>query len=148
MFCSVLWFTIYRLFVRYVLPYVEFPEKDHTFSAYYSSRWADSLRVTLTNFISVVFLSAPPPKLLLLDSWFDSEAQKELRTTLKNTTESLAGAKKTIEQYERRMNQLHNAVLDLSQMVQSATAQLELANCTEVIDKVLYFCGCARMAVM
>lgn len=49
----------------YVLPYMEDPEKDPDFSVYFTTRWADILRVTLSNFLSSILLNAPPPKVYL-----------------------------------------------------------------------------------
>lgn len=46
----------------YVLPYMEDPEKDPEFSVYFTGRWSDMLRVTLSNFLSSILLNAPPPK--------------------------------------------------------------------------------------
>jgi hypothetical protein len=70
----------------FVLPYIEDPERDPEFSVYFTVRWADSLRLTVTNFLSIVIHSAPPPKLVLLERWFRAEAQQALRAELKQTT--------------------------------------------------------------
>lgn len=70
----------------FVLPYMEDPERDPEFSVYFTVRWADSLRLTVSNFLSIVIHSAPPPKLVLLEKWFRSEAQQELRAELKQTS--------------------------------------------------------------
>ena len=41
---------------------MEEPEKDPEFSVYFTVKWSDMLRVTLSNFLSTILLNAPPPK--------------------------------------------------------------------------------------
>lgn len=47
----------------FALPFVVNPESHPTFSTYFSRQWQDTLLLSLQNFLSVVFLSIPPPKL-------------------------------------------------------------------------------------
>lgn len=67
------------------------PERDPDFAVYFSSRWSEALRITIGNFLSIVLQSAPLPKLLLLEKWFHTDAQQEMRAQL-----SLSGDHKVL----------------------------------------------------
>jgi WD repeat-containing protein 91 len=60
----------------FVLPYMDAPQEDPEFAIYFKQTWTDSVKVTMNNFLSIVLRTAPPPKLLLLERWFRSEAQQ------------------------------------------------------------------------
>lgn len=108
----------------FVLPYMDEPEKDAEFSAYFSQRWADLLKVTLHNFLSVVLSSAPPPKLLLLEKWFRSEAQQEIRSQLKQSAKKIDALIVRIEQQEDRLQSLRETVKVLATLLyQAVTTQ-------------------------
>jgi hypothetical protein len=94
----------------FVLPYMEEPEKDPEFSVYFSPRWSELLRITLHNFLSVVLSSAPPPKLLLLEKWFRSEAQQEMRSQLKLSSKKIDCLVKRIERYEERSQEMREVL--------------------------------------
>jgi len=66
----------------FALPFVEAPERDPEFSAYFDLRWQETLKVTLENFLSIILRTAPEPKLVLLEKWYRSDAQVELRKKL------------------------------------------------------------------
>jgi hypothetical protein len=97
----------------FVLPYMDEPEKDGEFSVYFSNRWAELLRITLQNFLSVVLSTAPAPKLLILEKWFRSEAQQEIRTQLKLSAKKIDALIDRIETYEVRLQALRDAVKSL-----------------------------------
>lgn len=104
----------------FVLPYMDEPEKDAEFSAYFAQRWADLLKNTLHNFLSVVLSSAPPPKLLLLEKWFRSEAQQEIRSQLKQAAKKIDALIGRIEQQEDRMQSLRETVKILATLLYQA----------------------------
>lgn len=97
----------------FVLPYMEEPEKDQEFSVYFSTRWAELLKVTLHNFLSVVMSSAPPPKLMLLEKWFRSEAQQEMRSQLKLSSKKIECLIERIEHYESRLQDMRDVMKSL-----------------------------------
>lgn len=101
----------------YVLPYIDDPEKDNEFSVYFSQRWSDLLRITLHNFLSVVLSTAPPPKLLLLERWFRSEAQQEMRSQLKLSTKKINTLINRLETNEQRLQNLRDTIKDLVQLL-------------------------------
>lgn len=105
----------------YALPYIEDPEKDKEFSLYFTIKWADSLRLTCHNFLSLVLHTAPLPKLLLLDRWFRSEAQQELRSQLDLSAHKVNILISKLEQNEERLCYLHDAINSLVTHVQKAT---------------------------
>ena len=105
----------------FVLPYMEEPEKDPEFSAFFTSGWADSLRTTLSNFLSIVLRTAPPPKLLLLEKWFRSEAQQEIRSQLKMSALRVDVLLARLERSEERLSQLRCVVKDLATFAQKAS---------------------------
>lgn len=104
----------------FVLPYMDEPEKDQEFSVYFSSRWSELLKITLHNFLSIVMSTAPPPKLLLLERWFRSEAQNEMRSQLKKSSTQIEVLISRLEKTEDRMLVLRDAVKDLISHVHKA----------------------------
>lgn len=104
----------------FVLPYMDEPDKDGEFSAYFAQRWSDLLKVTLHNFLSVVLSSAPPPKLLLLEKWFRSEAQQEIRSQLKQSAKKIDSLIVRIEQQEERLQSLRETVKILATLLYQA----------------------------
>lgn len=97
----------------FVLPYMEDPDKDGEFAVYFSNRWAELLKITLQNFLSVVLSTAPAPKLLILEKWFRSEAQQEIRTQLKLSAKKIDALIERIENYEVRLQSMRDAVKSL-----------------------------------
>ena len=47
----------------FALPYIKDPSDNPAFSLYFSRQWQDTLMMSLTNFMSIVFQSLPPPRL-------------------------------------------------------------------------------------
>jgi len=105
----------------YALPYIEDPEKDKEFAIYFTTKWIDSLKLTCHNFLSLVLHTAPLPKLLLLDRWFRSEAQQELRSQLDLSAHKINTLISKLEQNEERLCSLHDVINTLVTHVQKAT---------------------------
>lgn len=103
----------------YTLPYVEEPEKDPEFSVYFSTRWMELLRITLHNFLTIVFASSSPPKLLLLEKWFRTEKQLELRSQLKLLNEKVDLIMNRFEKYEDRLQNLREVIRILVNYIQN-----------------------------
>ena len=97
----------------FVLPYVEKPDDDSEFAIYFTAQWSQDLRMTLTNFISTVLRSAPPPKLLLLERWFRSESQQEIRSQLKLSMQKMDIFVNRLEKNEDRLAKLRDVVKEL-----------------------------------
>jgi hypothetical protein len=109
---------------------MEEPEKDPEFSVYFTARWSDMLRVTLNNFLSTILLTAPLPKvgrppstppssrdlqqLMLLERWFRSEAQQEIRVQLKQASDNVDHLLTRLKSYEERLTILRGTVKDLA----------------------------------
>jgi len=105
----------------YTLPYIEEPEKDKDFSLYFTNKWMESLKITTHNFLSLVLHTAPLPKLLLLDRWFRSEAQQELRSQLDLSANKINTLISKLEENEKRLCNLHETITLLVTHVQKAT---------------------------
>ena len=101
----------------FVLPYIDEPEKDIEFSSYFTTRWAELLKITLHNFLSVVISSSPPPKLLLLEKWYRSEAQQEIRSQLKQSAKKIDNLLEKIELQEHRLQSLREVIKILSSLL-------------------------------
>ncbi|XP_071476056.1 WD repeat-containing protein 91-like [Diadema antillarum] len=56
----------------FVLPYLKSPEQSPTFTLYFTKQWEETLKISLHNFLSIIFHSMPLPILLS----FDTEHQK------------------------------------------------------------------------
>lgn len=97
----------------FVLPFMDDPDKDHEFAVYFSSRWAELLKITLHNFLSVVFSTAPAPKLLVLEKWYRSEAQQEIRSQLRLSARKIDALVDRIEKYEIRLQSMREVVKNL-----------------------------------
>ena len=87
----------------YVLPYLENPEHDREFMVFFSTPWQDNLKLVLFNYMTVVLRSAPAPRLLLIDKWFRSETQMELRKAIESSMSK-------IKAYESLMDSMHNRI--------------------------------------
>lgn len=98
----------------YVLPYISEPEKDPEFAVYFTVRWADMLRMSLFNLLSVVIKTAPTPKLLLIDRWVQSESQESLRNEVRNSLENILRLESEVKSSERRIRKLHAVIRDLT----------------------------------
>jgi hypothetical protein len=105
----------------YALPYIEEPEKDKDFATYFTNKWMESLKITTHNFLSLVLHTAPLPKLLLVDRWFRSEAQQELRSQLDLSANKINTLISKLEENEKRLCNLHEAINLLVTHVQKAT---------------------------
>lgn len=116
----------------FVLPYLDEPEKDAAFTVYFSSKWSDALRLTLTNFLSIVLSSSPPPKLLLLERWFRAEAQQELRTQLKLSSLKVDTLLTKLESNGERVSKLINVIKDLVIHFQKSTIEGRRSSATSV----------------
>jgi len=94
----------------FALPYTASPERDRYFAVYFSPEWRDSVVASVENFLSAVFQSLPPPRLLALATTADTIAQlraevsmlKSLQRTASNasaapTSPSRDGPRKAAE---------------------------------------------------
>lgn len=97
----------------YVLPYMDDPEKDAEFSVYFSAKWAEMLKLTLNNYLATILINAPPPRLLLLERWFRSESQRDIRLKLQQSSEKVENLISTLRVYDERLNALRMALKDL-----------------------------------
>jgi len=97
----------------YVLPYVSDPDKDAEFAAYFTQRWADVLRISLQNLLSVVMKTAPTPKLILLDRWYSSEAQEMLRSQVRESISRIESLEAQTARQQDRLRMLQTAVRNL-----------------------------------
>lgn len=97
----------------YVLPYISDPDKDIDFAAYFSQRWADVLRISLQNLLSVVLKTAPTPKLILLDRWYSSEAQELLRSQVRESISKVEDLESQTARQQERLRLLQTAVRNL-----------------------------------
>jgi len=61
------WHVCIEFFNRYQLPFVNNPEANDYFRPYFAQRWEESVRTSVTNLLSTVFLSTPLPRLLRIN---------------------------------------------------------------------------------
>eukprot|EP00602_Paraphysomonas_sp_CaronLab_P004517 CAMPEP_0185037180 /NCGR_PEP_ID=MMETSP1103-20130426/31201_1 /TAXON_ID=36769 /ORGANISM="Paraphysomonas bandaiensis, Strain Caron Lab Isolate" /LENGTH=205 /DNA_ID=CAMNT_0027575033 /DNA_START=483 /DNA_END=1100 /DNA_ORIENTATION=+ len=114
---------------------MEEPEKDPEFMVYFTVRWSEMLRVTLNNFLSMILLNSPPPKLLLLERWFRSEAQQEMRMQLKQASENVESLLARLKSYEDRLITLHGAVKDLAMQLHHHHSHITVTDATEAVRR-------------
>jgi hypothetical protein len=110
----------------YVLPYMEHPEKDPEFSVYFSAKWPEMLKLTLNNYLATILINAPPPRLLLLERWFRSEAQRDIRSKLVQSSEKVENLLTTLRAYDERLNVLRGALKDLVHYVHHSNNSLQV----------------------
>ena len=101
----------------YVLPYLENPDHDKEFMVYFTPKWLDNLKTALFNYITLVLCSAPPPRLLLIDRWFRSESQLELRKSIEENAIKFQGCLEIISTFQIRIFNLHNIIASLVKYV-------------------------------
>jgi hypothetical protein len=128
----------------FVLPYMEEPEKDPEFAMYFSEHIESMLRTTLHNFLSAVLASAPHPKLLILEKWFRSEAQQEMRSQLNQSRRTIECLVSKIESTNARLHILRSLIHDLVAYIdKSETPDITITTSTndvgllEDVDKVI-----------
>lgn len=97
----------------YAIPYMTDPDKDPEFGPYFNKKWSDMLRTTLHNFLSTILLNTPSPKLILLERWFRSDAQEEIRRHLRELRNKLSEHLHRENVYEDRIVTLQGAIKDL-----------------------------------
>ena len=105
---------------------------------YFTPKWGESLRNALNNFLSVVLANAPPPKLMLLDRWYQSESQQLIRKQLKSLMQENEKLRLTIEGRDKRIERLHRALLDLSKYVLNVHASNKLKSSSDGDDIIVY----------
>lgn len=66
----------------YVLPYMDQPSRDPSFAPFFASPFGEILRNGIQNYLSMVLRTCAPPKLLLVERWFRSEKQQQMRLEL------------------------------------------------------------------
>lgn len=86
--------------------YLPDPSKDPTFRVYFTAQWRDQLRLSLTNFLSLIFRAAPLPKLLLLEKWHRSESQLELKRGINQARYQVATLRTQLAQTQNKVVEL------------------------------------------
>lgn len=66
----------------YVLPYMDQPSRDPCFAPFFAPPFGEILRNGIQNYLSMVLRTCAPPKLLLVERWFRSEKQQQMRLEL------------------------------------------------------------------
>ncbi|XP_041476366.1 WD repeat-containing protein 91-like [Lytechinus variegatus] len=96
----------------FVLPYLRNPEQSPSFSLYFSKQWEETLKISLHNFLSIIFQSMPLPILLN----FDAEHQKivELQEENAKLQEQVIKLTDQVAKYEDQMGRLQEQVKFLS----------------------------------
>ena len=97
----------------YSLPYIVDPERDPDFGVFFTTRWSDILRMSLHNLLSVILKTAPTPKLVLLERWFHSEAQENLRGQVKNSIIKIDQLQSEVGSQKNRLQKLQTAIRNL-----------------------------------
>ena len=125
------------------------PDKDPEFGPYFSKKWSDMLRITLHNFLSTILFNTPSPKvrfcrtilvsdrdldavyssgfhfvlyfcqLLMLERWFRSDSQEDIRRHLKEARDKLSEHLHRENIYEDRLVTLQGALKDLVKHIHS-----------------------------
>jgi len=108
------------------LPFLAEPEKDPEFRPYFSPQWQESVRITLHNFLSVVFRSAPQPKLLQLERWFRSTEQQQIQRELREYLDTISEMNEQLHRAEQRLIVLRSSLKDLAQYVHQSTNVSEI----------------------
>ena len=103
----------YIVYSWYILPYLDAPQDDSEFSVYFTIKWIESLKITLLNFLTIVLSTAPIPKLLLLEKWYRTESQTDIRLKLKQSYNKMNILIEYIEKSEIRLNTLRNVMKEL-----------------------------------
>lgn len=82
----------------FAMPHLPEPHKDPVFRLYFTRRWQDDFKISLHNFLATVFARAPPPKLLLLEKWHRTAAQKAIRSALADSKRECLQLRQALDQ--------------------------------------------------
>ncbi|XP_030841451.1 WD repeat-containing protein 91 [Strongylocentrotus purpuratus] len=96
----------------FVLPYLRNPEQSPLFSLYFSKQWEETLKISLHNFLSIIFQSMPLPILMN----FDAEHQKivDLQEENAKLQDQVIKLTDQVAKYEDQMGRLQEQVRQLS----------------------------------
>lgn len=72
--------NFYIIFLFLVLPYIQKPEENPSFSLYFTKAWQDSVLVSLHNLLATVFQCMPQPTLINYES--DAALIKQLQNEI------------------------------------------------------------------
>jgi len=97
----------------FALPYLNDPASDPQFAVYFTSNWVAQLKLSLMNFITLVFRATPLPKLLLLEKWHRAESQQQLKRDLGNQRSETEFVLRKLQIAERQVGLLLGTTLDL-----------------------------------
>ena len=95
------------------MPHVPRPDRDPLFAPYFKREWHDALVLSLRNFLATVFASAPPPKLLLLQTWHSSQAQQKLREELQSARSEREALEDDLQRTRATRDKLASTLRDL-----------------------------------
>jgi len=87
------------------LPFIAKPAQDPRFAPYFTTQWRDSLRTSLSNFLSLNFTNVPVPKLLAFN--LTDIQQKEQDCTSKAQLSRIAELEGELKQVKKSMKVLH-----------------------------------------
>ena len=97
----------------FAMPHVPRPDRDPLFAPYFKREWHDALVLSLRNFLATVFASAPPPKLLLLQTWHSSQAQRKLREELQSARSEREALEDDLQRTRATRDRLASTLRDL-----------------------------------
>ena len=97
----------------FAMPHVPRPDRDPLFAPYFKREWHDALVLSLRNFLATVFASAPPPKLLLLQTWHSSQAQQKLREELQSARSEREALEDDLQRTRATRDKLASTLRDL-----------------------------------
>ena len=104
----------------YILPYMDEPSKDPEFAPYFSPKFEEMLRNGLQNFISMVLRTTPLPKLLLMERWYRSEKQQQMRTELDQALSRVTDLHEAVAHRDERIAVLQYMIRELALSLQKA----------------------------
>ncbi len=97
----------------YVLPYMEQPERDPDFSPFFAPAFGEILRNGVQNYLSMVLRTCAPPKLLLVERWFRSEKQQQMRQELSASLKREEALQEVVVTRDEEIMSLQNLIRQL-----------------------------------
>jgi hypothetical protein len=97
----------------FALPHLPDPRRNPLFAVYFTSRWQAQLRLSLTNFLSIIFRATPPPKLLLLEKWHRAVTQQRLRRGLVLQCRRVSSVRRQLGSHETNLAALLTATRNI-----------------------------------
>jgi len=120
----------------YSLPFVKDPQRHPMFQVYFSTGWAEALRCSVRNFLSVVFRSCPPPMLLQMYKWYRANSKGKIREECNQLRTEMKKSKEDLESCRLKLSLMRSCVSSLTSTLHHLTTSMAMVTPSKTSDAV------------